>query len=114
MPPTPEGYSVIGIARNSLLVLSLLVVAGQSHAIDRHASHDEAVPSPLLQFLESILDGHPSAAQWSKVRRGAELCWRTRECGLLDQALFPNIRPLSAPSGHLRQSSQLHQPEEKI
>lgn len=105
---------MIGIARNSLLVLSLLVVAGQSHAIDRRAPHDEAVPSPLLQFLESILDGNPSAAQWSNVRRGAQLCWRTRECELLDQALFPNIRPLSPQSGLLRQMPQLHQPQEQI
>ncbi len=103
-----------GIARNSLLVLGLLIVAAQSHAIDRRAPHEEAAPSPLLQFLESIMDGHPSAAQWSKVRRRAELCWRTPECGLLDQALFPNIWPLSSPSGRLRQSPELHQPQEQI
>lgn len=103
-----------GIARNSLLVLGLLVVAAQSHAIDRRAPHDEAAPSPLLQFLESILDGHQPAAQWSNVRRRAELCWRTRECWMLDQALFPNIRPSSSPSGRLRQSLELHQPQEQI
>lgn len=105
---------MIGIARNTLLVLSLLIVATQSHAIDRRAPHNEAVPNPLLQFLESILEGHPSAAQWSKVRRGAELCWRTRECGMLDQALFPNMRPLSPTSGRLRQSPELRQPQEQI
>ncbi len=102
-----------GIARNCLLALCLLSVASQTQAIDRRAPQNALMPSELLQFLESILDGHPPAAQWSKVRRGAQLCWLSK-CGLLDQAVFPNISPLSEPSGLLRQSHQLHPHQEQI
>lgn len=90
---------MLGIARKALLVISVLAVAIQAHAIDRRALQNESVPSELLQFLENILDGHQPAAQWSKVRRGADLCWRTRPCGLLDQVPFPSILPLSDPAG---------------
>lgn len=105
---------MLGIARKSLLVFSVLAVSSQAHAIDRRAPQHEPVASELLQFLESILDGHQPEAQWSKVRRGADLCWRTRECGLLDQALFPSILPLSGPQGRRPCSPHLHPHQEQI
>lgn len=105
---------MLGIARKALLVFSVLAVSSQAHAIDRRAPQHEPVPSALLQFLESILDGHQPDAQWSKVRRGADLCWRTRECGLLDQALFPSILPLSEPQGRRPYSPHFHPHQEQI
>ena len=105
---------MLGIARKSLLAFICLAAVSHAYAIDRHAARYRAEASELLRFLESILDGHPPAPTWSKLRRGADLCWRTRECGLLDQALFPYPLPLSEPSGLQPDAPHFNSSQEQI